>query len=179
MPATVITRVATGVGPSYSTVTNLRFKLADNNDQDSNNPCVKPTSGTHYSFWKTIELYCSVAPDTDVTNVKLYSDGTLGWTGCTVNVGDQMTEVYDQGVVDGGNADSGSEMTNHSQISSVTSLFTYTSGSPMSITEHSGWATPGATEPITAFVVLQLAITTSATGGAQAAETITWQYDET
>ena len=178
MAATVATYVYTGVAPgSGASATNIRFKLADNNTQDSNNPNVKPTVGNNNSFWKTIALYCTVAPSTAINNVKLYTDGALAWTGCTVYVGDQMTDTYAQGVVDPGDADSGYEMTNHSQITTKTDLFTYTSGSPMSITLSASWA--NVTGRITMYVVVQLTMGTTATGGAQAAETLTWQYDET
>jgi hypothetical protein len=180
MAATVATRSYTGAGPSDATITNMRMKTADNDTQDTNDPCVKPAAGTNYSAWKSLAFYCTgTAPDNDIDNVKLYSDGTLGWTGCTMQIGDSDIAIasYVQAT---GSGDSWDEMVaNHGGIAAKTSLFTYTSGSPRSVTEAAGWGTPGINEPITKLVIIQLDITSSAVGGNQAAETLTWQYDET
>ncbi|MHC4397456.1 MAG: hypothetical protein ACYS1A_17585 [Planctomycetota bacterium] len=174
MAATVQNWYYNGAGPSGAQATNLRFKLADNNTQDANNPCVKPAAGTNRSWWKCIKLYASVAPDTAINNVKIYSDGSLAWTGCTVQVGDETQATYRQATT--GGADTGTELVaGYTEITAKTSLFTYTSGAVKDVSGSIG-ATTG---NITDYVVLQLDIGTSAVGGAQAAETITWRYDET
>jgi hypothetical protein len=180
MAAAVETRYWNGAGPSSATATNLRFNVSDDNDQDTGNPCVKPAAGTNYSAWKNLTLWCgATAPDNDIANVKIYTDGTLGWTGCTVQVGDEDIAIasYDQA---SGSGDSWDEMVaNYVGISAKTDLFTYTSGSSRSVTEAAAWSTPGTNETITKFIVLQLDVGSTATGGSQSAETITWQYDET
>lgn len=175
MAATVATYGFTGTSPGTgAAVTTLRFKNADDNTVDTNNPVIKPSSGTNYSFWKSIALFATVAPSVSISNVKIYSDGTLGWAGCQVDIGDQQTDTYIQAT---GSSNNGDEMVaSHSQISSKTDLFTYTSGSPLSVTLSASWA--DTTGRITMFLVLQLAITSAASGGVQAAETMTWQYDE-
>ena len=173
MAATVQTWIYTGAGPSGAQATNVRFNLADDNDQDANNPCVRPAAGTNYSYWKSLRLYASVAPDTAINNVKIYSDGGAPWTGCMIYVGDETTSTYDQAT---GAGDSGDEMVaNHSQETGKTDFFTYTSGATKSVSGSIG----AATGDISDYVVLQLDIGTTAVGGAQAAETATWQYDET
>jgi len=176
MAATVATYYYNGVGGSGAAATNVRFKLADDNTQDANNPCVKPAAGTNLSFWKVIALYCTVAPDNGINNVKLYSDGTLAWTGCTVYVGDETPAAYSQAT---GAGDSGDAMIANygggGVITAQTDSFSYTSGASKSITG----SIAAATGKITNYVVVQLSIGTTAVGGAQAAETITWQYDET
>ena len=176
MAATVATYVYNGAGGTGALATNVRFKLADNNTQDANNPCVVPSAGTNRSFWKVIALYCSVAPDTAINNVKLYSDGALPWTGCTIYVGDEEPATYSQAT---GGATSGDEMVANygggGVITAKTDLFTYTSGSTKSITGSISYVTG----KITNYVVLQVDITSSAGAGVQAAETLTWQYDET
>lgn len=174
MPATVETRVNTGAGPTSAAAATVRLKNADNNTIDANNPVVRPLAGVNYSFWKTIHFHCTGAPDTSISNVKLYTDGALGWTGITTYVGDQQTDTYVQAT---GNSDSGDEMVaNHSQISSRTDLFSYTSGSPLDVSLASTW--DNTTGRITAYVVLQAEVSNTANGGAQAAETATWRYDE-
>lgn len=172
MAAVVETRVYYGAVPTEAVAANVRFKLADNNVQDVNDPCVIPDAGSLYSYWKTGALYCTLAPLTAINNVKLYSDGSSGWSGCTLWVGDQMTGTYDQAT---GSGDSGDEMTNHSQITTKTDLFSFTSDSPMSITGSIGYTTGR----ITNFVVLQVEITSAASGGHPPFETLTWRYDET
>ena len=179
MAASVATYFYYGAGatpPNSVVVTNLRFKLADDNNQDANNPCVKPVAGTNYSFWKHIALYCIVAPDTAINNVKLYADGSLAWAGCVMYVGDQtlLFNQYDQGET--GGADTGAEMVaNHTNIASKTDLFTYDSGSPKDITGSIAYTTGR----ITNLVVLQVDIGTSAGAGQMPQETLTWRYDET
>lgn len=176
MAATVATYYYNGAGGSGAAATNIRFKLADNNTQDTNNPCVVPSAGTNRSFWKVIALYCTVAPDTAINNVKLYSDGALPWTGCTVYVGNETPASYSQAT---GSGDSGNEMVANygggGVITGKTDLFTYTSASTKSISGSISYVTG----KITNYVVLQLDITSSAGSGVQPAETLTWQYDET
>jgi len=179
MAAAVQTQYYNGAGPADAQATNLRFKLADDNTQDTNNPCVKPAAGTNYSAWKAICLYCAgTAPDNDIDNIKIYTDGTLGWTGCTVEVGDEDVALasYDQAT---GSGDSWDIMTDHTSITGTSSLFAYTSGSTRAVAEEAAWSTPGTNEPITKQIILQLNVGSTAVGGNQAAETITWMYDET
>ena len=78
MSATVQTQVFLGVAPGAGIgLTNLRFKTADNNDQDANDPCVKPDAGTNRSWVKTIAFVALTAPDVGINNVKIYTDGNL------------------------------------------------------------------------------------------------------
>jgi hypothetical protein len=174
MAATVVWRYYYDAGPSDETATNLIFKLADNNTQDENNPCVRPAAGTNYSYWKTVALYATVAPSTGINNVKIYSEGAgVNWTGCVLQIGDETTAVYDQAT---GAGNSGDEMVaNHSQITGKTAMSTYTSGSPKSVSGSIG----AATGRISDYVVFQLDITNTASGGLQGTKTLTFQYDET
>ena len=176
MAATVATYYYNGAGPSGAAATNLRFKLADDNTEDTNNPCVKPAAGTNLSFWKVIALYATVAPETAINNVKLYPDAALAWTGCTLYVGDETPATYSQAT---GAGDSGDAMVANygggGVITGQTDLYDYDSGTPKSITGSIAYVTG----KITNYVVLQVELTTSAVGGVQAKETLTWQYDET
>lgn len=175
MAATVKTYVYTGTSPgSGAELTTLRYKNADDNTVDANNPVIKPSSGTNYSFWKSIALYAESAPSVSISNVKLYADGALAWTGCQVDVGDDQSDTYVEATGDSNNGDE--MVANHGQISSKTDFFTYVSGTPLSVTLSASWV--DTTGRITRFIVLQLSITSSAVGGIQSAETITWQYDE-
>jgi len=75
-----------GYGPP-----NLRLKTADDLEINTSNPIPIPSDGTltNNSFWKHVYLYCSSAPDTQVDNVKFYTDGGGFGTGITTWVGDE------------------------------------------------------------------------------------------
>lgn len=162
-----------------NSITNLRFNAEDTNDQDLLSPLVIPTSGTIFSFWKQLFIIATTAPDTQVDNVQIFSDGTLGWgTGVTVQIGDQFplhsstdTTGYDV-------ADAQEIMTNHSGISSETSLFTFTSGSTLAVSISEAGGIINAIGETTNYIVLQTDVESTASPGTKPTETITWQYDE-
>lgn len=175
MATTVETHVFHGVAPGVGeTLTNLRHKLADNNLQDANDPCVKPDIGVNRALVKSIALIALTAPDTGINNVKIYTDGNLPWAGCTMYVGNETPGTYRQAT---GSGNSGDEMLTvySGLITGKTNFFTYTSGAPKSVSGSIGYVTG----QISDFVVLQTDLSTSATGGHMPLEDITWQYDET
>lgn len=163
----------------------IRFKTADDATIDSNNPVPIPTSGTNYSYWKHIYLYCDTAPDTQVDNIKFYTDGSGFGTGITLNAGDQFptkNSASDAGyeVATGTGGTSGDEVVaNHAGITSVTSAFSYTSGSPLSgpTISEDGSIINNIGET-TNYLVLQLAVVNTASPGNKSNETLTFQYDE-
>lgn len=166
--------------PGTSTaITNLRFNAEDTNDQDLASPLVIPTSGTVYSYWKQIYLICTVAPDTQVDNVQVYSDGTLGWgTGVSVVVGDE-TPLHSSTVTTGYDLANAQEtMTNHTDITATTSLFTFTSASTKTVSISETSSIIDAVGETTNYIVLQVELLSTASPGTQATETVTWQYDE-
>jgi len=174
MAATVQTQVFLGAVPGAgSGLTNLRFKTADNNTQDTNEPCVKPTAGVNRSWVKTIALVALTAPDVGINNVKIYTDGDLPWTGCMIYVGDETPNTYRQAT---GSSDSGDEMTvvYAGLITAKTDFFTYTSGAPKAVSGSIGYTTG----QISDLVGLQVDLSTLATHGIKPAENIVWQYDE-
>jgi hypothetical protein len=77
--------------------------------------------------------------------------GTAGTTGTELTVGNYASFTL-------GNADA----------------FTYTSGSPLSVT-----GTTSTTGQFGDRVVYQITVGTTATGGATGSETLTWKYDDT
>lgn len=163
----------------------LRFKTADNATIDTVNPVPIPAAGTNYSFIKSIYVKCDVAPDTQIDNFRLYSDGGGFGTGITTSVGDQFP-VKNSGsssgyaVATGTIGTTGTEMTvNNTDVTTKTDLFTFTSGSPMtgpSISE-AGSIINLAGET-TNYVILQVAVGTTATPGNKTDETLTFLYDE-
>ena len=166
-------------GTTSESVTNLRFNAEDTNDQDLASPIIIPGAGTEYSYWKQLYLECTTAPDTQVDNVKIYSDGTLGWgTGSTVKIGDELP-VHNSGATTGYDVANAQEvMTNHTDITGSTDLFSFTSGSPKTVSISEAGSIINAIGETSNYIVLQLEVASTASAGTKAAETITWQYDE-
>ena len=163
-----------GLGPP-----NIRFKQADNATIDTNNPIPIPAAGSEYSRWKQLYLYCDTAPSTQVDNIKFYTDGTGFGTGITMNVGDQFP-VKNSGSNAGYDVSDADEiMTNHTDITSMTDAFTYTSGAPLSgpTISEAGAIIDGIGET-TNYLVLNMAVGSTASPGDLANETLTLQYDE-
>jgi len=164
---------------------NLRFKTNDNTTIDSVDPVPIPSAGTNYSYWKQIYLYCDTAPDTQVDNVKFYTDGGGFGTGITLNVGDEFpahksTSNAGYEVATGTSGTTGNEVTaNHALVTGVTDAFTFTSGSPLSgPTISEDGSIINAIGESTNYLVLQLAVVSTATPGNKSDETCTFQYDE-
>lgn len=167
MAATVSVKQANSTGPTATTITNLRFNTDDTVNPGTVNPLVKPSAGTNRSYWKTVYLNADSSPAGTINNVKLYSDGTIGWTGCTLFVG--TTGTYTQAT--------GTPGTTGTDSGVATALMSgFTSGSPKSVT---GTITNPSTGKITDYVVFQVDLSTSAVAGTLSAETLTFQYDET
>jgi len=113
MAAIVSIQELNGTGPTYTDVTSIRFCNADNYNPGLDYPCVVPKSGFSYSFWKSLVLDIS-GTFTRVNNVRLYSDGAIGWTLGTGGAlrlavhpnGDMGVDTYQQsaGNIDSGNA---------------------------------------------------------------------------
>jgi len=167
-----------GLGPP-----NIRFKTADDATIDTNNPIPIPAAGTNNSYWKQIYLYCATAPDTQVDNIKFYTDGTNFGTGITTNVGDEMpvkSSTADTGydVATGTPGTSGTIMTSHTDITAVTDVFSYTSGSPKSVTTSEAGSVINAIGETTNYLVFQMVIGPTASPGDLANETFTFVYDE-
>lgn len=167
MAATVVTKQSTSTGPTNTTVTNVRFNTDDTANPGTTNPLVKPAAGTNRSFWKTVYLNADTTPSGTIDNVRIYSDGTIGWTGVTVYAG--STGSYTQATGTGGTTGDDSSV-------ATANIQNWTSGSPKVLT---GTISNPSTGKITDYVVLQADLSTSAVAGTLSAETITWKYDET
>ena len=167
MAATVVVKQAVGSGPTATTITNLRFNTDDTVNPGTTNPLVKPAAGTNRSYAKTVYLNADTSPSGTINNVKIYCDGSIGWTGCTLYIG--STGTYAQAA--------GTPGTTGNDNSVATAAITnYTSGSPKSLT---GSISNPSTGRISDYVVMQVDLSTSAVEGTLSAETITFQYDET
>jgi hypothetical protein len=154
-----------GATPVATTVTNVRFCTADDYNPGTDNPMVKPAAGSNYSYKKTLYLNADTSPSSVINNIKFYCDGTIGWTGVTVEVAaaDSYTEP------------AGTPGTTGNDASLDTNITTYTSGSPLSLT---GSISNPDTGKVSQYLELQAVVSTDAVAGALAAETVTFRYDE-
>ena len=174
MAATVVIKQWTGATPTETTITNLRYKTADDpSGTDTTYPLVKPSSGTNYSYVATVIPYATVAPTGTINNLKFYTDGSNTYgTGVTLKGIPLAQGSY--GAAAGTQGTSGT--LSSAVYTSGTDLFTYSSGSPLSLTGDLTSTTGDGT-----FQVLQsqMALATTVTAGTLTAETFTFRYDET
>ena len=162
---------------------NVRFKTEDDATIDLINPIPIPAAGTNYSYWKQIYLKCATAPDTQVDNIKFYADGTGFGTGIVTNIADELpvkNSGADTGydVALGTPGTTGTVMTAHTDITAVTDVFSYTSGSPKTITISEAGSIIDSINETSNYIVLQMAVGTTASPGDLSNETFTFQYDE-
>lgn len=144
----------------------LRFKDADNNTVDTNNPLVIPAADTIYSYTKKVRAYMEAPPNTNVSNLRWYTDGANGLgTGVTMtakNLGTTWGSNYKTAM--SGGAD----------------LFGYTSGSPLDGdgTDAGPFVPADDNTYIGDLIELQMAVASTAANGATPTETLTLAYDE-
>jgi len=159
-------------------VANGRFNVEDTNDQDNASSITIPSGADVFSFWKHFFLHCTVAPSVLINNMKYYTDGALGFTGVTINVGDG-TQTKNSGSSAGYDPGQALVLTTHDTIAAVTSLFTFTSGAPRTVSISEASSQIDATGETTDYVVLSMTVSNAAVQGIQApAETTTWEWDE-
>ena len=160
------TNADTGVDKTSSTV---RFKAVASTTSttvDANDPLVVPGAGTNYSYVKKLRAYMSAAPNTNISNMRWYSDGTSGFgTGvaCTAkNLGTTFGTHY------------------NTAMSCGSSLFGYTSGSPLNGdgTDTGPFVPADNTTYIGDIIELQISVASTASNGALSAETLTLAWDE-
>lgn len=164
----------TSVGPPM-----LRFKLADNATIDSNNPPVIPSGADVYSYWKQIHFECTGGTFTTLNNFKFYTSGSNPWTGVDINVAGQFPTNNSGSTAGYEVANSANNMNGeHSGVSSVASVFSYTSGSALSFTCSEAGNVIDASGEMSNLVVLQMKISNTASPGDLSNATITLSYDE-
>ncbi len=167
MAATVVVKQSVGAGPSDTTITNLRFNTDDTVNPGTTNPLVKPAAGTNRSYWKTVYLNADTSPSGTINNCQIYTDGTIGWTGVTLY--GNSTGTYTQATGTPGTSGDDSSV-------ATADMSGWTSGATKGLT---GSIDNPSTGKITDYVVMQTDLSTSAVAGTLAAETITFQFDET
>jgi len=192
MVATVTVHEWNGATPDSTQISAARLCTKDMYNPGTTYPCVIPAAGTYYSYWKHICLNLA-GSFTQINNVRIYTDGSLGWTlgtGGQVIIGQRDDPEGDGGhgcpvgsyeIATGTQGTTGYQLkdgTNghdyyKSEAAAVASLFSFTSGSPCTIDSANHTSAED-----TKAAVIQGEIKTDATQGTMAAETVTLVYDE-
>lgn len=174
MAATVVIKQWTGATPTVTTVTNVRYKTADDSSgTDTTYPLVKPSSGSNYSYVVSVVPYATVAPTGTINNVKWFSDGSNTY-GTGVTLKGIVLAQGSYGAATGTQGTSGD--LSSAVYTSGTDMFTYSTGSPLSVSGSLVSTTGSGTFQL---VQSQMALSTSVSAGTLTAETFTFRYDET
>ena len=176
-----------GVGVNGGT--DVRFATTDAHNPVATYPCIIPSAGSNYSYWKHLFLDIS-GTFTTVNNIRFYTDGSSSWTcgtggGLYVgirNAGDNgcpMDASYNVATgTEGTTGDWMDDGTNghvyyKDEVVTPALATNYTSGSTLLI-DSSDYTVADESDA----VVLQVKLETDATQGTQADETLTFLYDE-
>lgn len=158
---------------TWTTVTAAKFCTKDVYNPGTTYPIPIPAEGTKYSFWKSHCLLFG-GTFTEITNIKLYTDGVGFDTGITVKVGTETLAAASYVQATGTDGDTGTEMvTGHGGITGSADLFTYDVDTPKDVD-----AGPITEAGKSKHVVLQMEVISTASPGELDAETLTFQYDE-
>jgi hypothetical protein len=144
----------------------VRFKDADDATVDANDPLQVPAAGSIYSYTKKLRAYMEAPPDTNISNLRWYSDGANGFgTGIGVtakNIGVTFGTQF------------------KTEQSGGSDLFGYDSGSPLDGdgTDAGPFVPADDDSYIGDIIELQMSVASTASNGALSAETLTLAYDE-
>ena len=192
--ADVVVQQYSGAGPDTDTVTTPRLSTSDTDTPGTANPLPIPAAGLTFSFWMTLHLtITNIQAATVLNNHLFYSDGTCGWT---------LGTLGDLFIAQKTGADMGVPVASYNQAGGTAGTTGYdmddvTNGHDYYKTGEGTYSAPVAVDSLTTGgsemtvdagdhtiaegfkgIVLQAEVDTDATRGAQAAETLSFQYDE-
>jgi len=174
MAATVIINEKNGVGETATDKTSgtVRLKNADNATVDTADPLVVPGAGQEYSFEKFLRLEATVAPDTEITDVEFFMDGSNDY-GTGVKLWGRAIAAYATPAVPPEGVDP-PEFPVNGTPAAGTDAFSWTSGAPVSL----GAGPFTGTGDLADYVVLVMEVEPTAANGSLTAETATFRWDE-
>ena len=145
---------------------NIRFKVADNDDIDTNNQIPIPPTGVRRSYWKNCYIKrVDVAPSTVVNNLKIYYNGDPLPTGVTLKIGTAFP-VKNHAANTGYKVATGlANVDGDVAAGTMVDITTYTSGVPLSLTISEASSQLDAENETSNYFVLQLEITPTAAAG--------------
>ena len=179
MAANVSVNRLTGVGAATKnniTGANTRANAEDvHSISGTSNPVRVPSIGTNYSYWVSTRLEALTTPAGTINNLKWWSSGSVG---SGVGIIGMNATAYVQASGTAGVTGLELNVTNHTGLTATPlNVFTnFTSGAPKSL---SGSLSNPSTNLFGDYFVYQFTVASTATPGATAQPTFTWQYDET
>lgn len=156
----------TGVNKTSGTVRFKNVASTTSTAVDTSDPLQVPAAGTNYSYVKKLRAKMTTAPNTNISNMRWYTDGSSGFgTGITTNaknIGTTFGTHYNTAMTGG------------------SSLFGYTSGAPLDGdgTDVSPFVPADNNTYIGDIIELQMSVASTASNGALTPETVTLAYDE-
>lgn len=161
MAATVLIREKNGAGETATDKTSgtIRMKKADNATVDLNNPIPIPGAGSELSYEKWLRVNLG-GTFTQITNIEAYTDGANGM-GTGVSLLYQTAGAYDTPAIPGG-------------TTGFSDIFAKTSGDPIVLGAGPYTGTGDAGD----YLVLLMAVASTASQGVTPGETLTVAYDE-
>lgn len=158
---------------------NIRFKVADNDDIDTNNQIPIPPSGVRRSYWKNCYIKrVDAVPSTVVSALKIYYDGSALPTGVTLKIG-TTCPVKNSGASTGYKVATGlGNVDGDVAAGTMVDITTYTTGSPLSLTISETDSQLDALNETSNYFVLQLEVEPEAAAGTLDALPITIKYTE-
>jgi hypothetical protein len=183
----------TAGNPVATVITSGRYCTRDSYAPQDNDPCVVPTSGSNYSYWKSHRIAWT-GIGTKISNIRWYTSGNIktNWTpgtGGKLLVGTKL--AGDNGCPDASYAvavgtpgetgyflDDASTGHGYYKVGSTgyqasVDADTYVSATPLTVD-----TTQYSTNTHSFHVVTQVKLTTSAVQGDKPSETCTFRYDE-
>lgn len=176
MAATVEIRKLTGENSSITStdVSSGSLQYGTSDEATSPSPIPVPSSGSNYSYWVTLQLNATAAPDNALDNIKFYTDGTNS-LGTGVDGIVATASGYASAVGTAGTSGSLLSTSNHDGLTgSPSPLFDYSSGCKLSVSGSIG-ATTGSFGDR---VVSQFNVINTAGAGNSPEETLTLEWDE-
>lgn len=181
MAATVQIRKLTGENGSITSTDissgSIQFGTSDEATSPSSIPV--PSSGSNYSYWSTLQLNATAAPDNALNNVKFYSDGTNGF-GTGVDAIVTTASGYASAVGTLGTSGSLLNNTGHDGLTGLdgdgatSPLFDFSSGCKLAVAGSIAATTGSFADR----VVVQLNVIDTAGAGNSGEETLTFEWDE-
>lgn len=144
--------------------TSIRFKVADNDTVDANNPIPIVAATTSRSWIKQFRYKTTTAPSNNINNLKLYSDGANG-LGTGQDIKAKTNASYTDPIANGTTALGAG--------GGLASLFTFTSGSALAVT-----GSTTTTGLFGDYVQTQYEVLDTATQGTSGSEVMTFAFDE-
>jgi hypothetical protein len=154
---------------------NIRYCTSDAFNPGTQYTIPNPTSGIQRSYWKSICLAIS-GTYTQISNIRLYIMD-LVWSNINIYIGSPTLTTAQYSIATGTPSVSGNAMVgSHPNITSRTSLFSYTSSNTFLVDSSTYTYSPSVI--YTKHVVLQMEVLPGVSNGPIAAKNLTWIYDE-